>query len=191
MRKVYGVGVNDSKTPVSVYKDGRQTKKPVYAIWAGMLKRCYADSYKKDRPTYSDCTVCEEWHLYSRFEKWMIAQDWVGKQLDKDVIKPGNNVYSPDTCCFVDAEVNGLIKSPFKGNLPPGVSLHKDGGSYEAKISIENKQHRIGFYKTIDDAAKAYAKAKSDRIAEVAMRQSDERIKNGLLRHAKAYRSLI
>lgn len=54
--KVCGVGICD-----------KDTDKEVYKRWIGMLKRCYSEKELIKCPTYIDCSVCEEWHLYSNF----------------------------------------------------------------------------------------------------------------------------
>jgi hypothetical protein len=38
----------------------------------------------------------------------MITKDWIGKQLDKDLIGDGS-IYSPDTCCFIPSRINTVI----------------------------------------------------------------------------------
>jgi hypothetical protein len=54
--------------------------------------------------------VCNEWHNFQNFAEWFCKNycdasmdKW---QLDKDIIVPGNRVYSPETCCFVPNAVN-------------------------------------------------------------------------------------
>jgi len=39
----------------------------------------------------------------------MERQDWEGKHLDKDILIPGNKIYSPDRCIFVSSLINLLI----------------------------------------------------------------------------------
>lgn len=43
-----------------------------------------------------------------------------------------------------------------------GVCFHKAVGKYEAKISINNKQISLGFYKTPEDAEQVYLKTKRE-----------------------------
>ena len=56
--KVFGKGINDTENA----KD--------YQTWHSMLRRCYSPVYKKDRPTYEGCEVCDEWLRLSTFKKW-------------------------------------------------------------------------------------------------------------------------
>ena len=41
----------------------------------------------------------------------MNCTDISNRQLDKDVLVPGNKVYSPETCHFVSREVNCMFRS--------------------------------------------------------------------------------
>ena len=62
----------------------------------GMLKRCYGEGVCY-RPSYEGCVVDEEWHLFSEFKKFYDAKYIPGCELDKDLIFPGNKVYSSKT----------------------------------------------------------------------------------------------
>lgn len=93
MKLVYGVGINDCPK-------GETKGNKIYKTWAGMLKRCYSDAYHIERPTYKDCKVCGEWLTYSNFAEWAKTQDYEGKQLDKDIITPGNKIYCPENVCL-------------------------------------------------------------------------------------------
>ena len=101
-RLVCGVGVNDLRF---IKADrGMKNRCPFYPRWRGMLQRCYCSM--EYRPTYKECFVCEDWLIFSNFKEWMKTQDWKDKHLDKDILKPGNKVYSLDTCCFVTPHDN-------------------------------------------------------------------------------------
>lgn len=184
-RLVLGVGINDAGYVVNRTEGGNKWRCPYYKTWLAMLERCYSKPNKR-RDYVGNC-VCREWLTFSAFKAWMEKQDWKGKQLDKDVLVVGNKHYSPETCLFVDSTVNGLLKTAkaIRGDLPIGVSRHKKGGAFEAKISINNKQVRLGFFKCPKQAHKAWVKAKVARIIEVAREQEDKRIVSGLVRHAR------
>lgn len=82
---VYGVGITDTKHAVTV--GGRPIK--TYDTWVGVLERCYSAVWQARRPTYIGCTVEDSWLHFSVFERWMLEQDYVGKELDKDLLIPG------------------------------------------------------------------------------------------------------
>ena len=64
---VCGVGVNDTDTPTQTCS--------YYGRWKNMLKRCYDKRYMSKHPTYKDCSVCDDWLIYSNFKAWLISQE--------------------------------------------------------------------------------------------------------------------
>lgn len=133
MRKLlFGVAINDADYTVRVkqtvgYVDGKQKQKtvwmcPFYAAWSDMLSRCYSEGLKSEFPTYRDASVCEQWLRLSTFTSWMQSQEWKGMQLDKDLLFPGNKLYSPETCVFVSRQVNMFMteQQSTKSKLPIG-----------------------------------------------------------------------
>ena len=141
---VYGVGVNDLGYRTQVYEDlpkngGRRVRETVfkckyYTVWTNMLKRCYSNKYLESNPTYIGTSVCSEWLSATAFKKWMEQQDWRDKCLDKDIIVPGNKLYSPDTCAFVLEATNTFVTASdaSRGEHPIGVHLLKRTGKYQA-----------------------------------------------------------
>ena len=108
-----------------------------------MLKRCYSSRYHKTRPSYIGCSVCPEWRYFSKFCLWMENQKWEGMELDKDLLVKGNQVYGPDTCCFLPGAINSLFShgQKKKNNLHEGVTLNSNG-TYRVRVKIRpNKQY--------------------------------------------------
>ena len=60
---VCGVGVLGTKYPPSI--SGVLTRE--YALWQGMLQRCYSDNFKKKNPTYEGCEVSDNLKSYEYF----------------------------------------------------------------------------------------------------------------------------
>jgi len=181
---VYGVGVNDADNAVTKLVDGKRVASNFYSIWARMFKRCYSDKYHAEYPTYIDCTVCAEWVSFIAFRAWMMEQDWEGKDLDKDIIKPGNKVYSPDTCAFVDRKINTLVGGKPPRDLPLGVFL-TDTGKYQAECEVDGKRCYLGRFDDKYEAGRVYSEFKAKVIIRAALTQPDRRVFLGLLRHAK------
>ena len=138
MRKVVGVGINDVELsgPACTARDssGKKYNYPDYAMWYGMLVRCYSKKWKDKIPSIRESTCCEEWLLRSNFQIWYNSQevyrDNSGKVLglDKDMLIHGNKVYSPETCCLVPDYINTLMNfrpSP-DSSLPMWVAEVKD-----------------------------------------------------------------
>lgn len=185
---VHGVGINDAPYKVNYHSGKKLTRCPFYTAWTNMLKRCYSLCASKNDPTYADCYVCDEWLLFTNFKDWMKKQNWNGKELDKDVIIPGNKIYHPSGCAFVDGELNSLLcdSAAIRGDLPIGVSLSKrTKKEYRATIKLSGKKTHIGRYNSASEANKAYVKEKVKYILSFAEKQTDNRLRNGLILHAK------
>lgn len=180
---VYGIGINDAEYRVCQMVDGKSVIDKYYKKWSAMLERCYCDKSQKKRPAYIGCTVCDEWLSFMTFRSWMMKQDWEGKHLDKDILVPGNKVYSPKNCIFVSIEINSLLTdhAAARGDYPQGVSWHKRVKKYSSNINKYGKRSHIGYYDSILLAETAYKNAKSLHLKEVAMSQSDIKLKNALL----------
>jgi len=183
---VYGVGINDASYIITDNSSGKQNICPYYQSWKAMIGRCYSAKEHKRRPTYIDCSVCESWILFSNFKEWMKIQDWEGKQLDKDIINPGNKVYSPESCAFVTRDINQIIcdAGAIRGVYPVGVSLSKSCNKFEVHARIWGVRENLGYYKDVDDASTAYKKAKREYMLEIASILLDKRVADGLRRHA-------
>lgn len=184
-RIVYGVGINDAEYVVNA-TDGSERCK-YYTAWSGMIRRAYS-SYAK---CYVGVTVCEEWKTFSVFREWMKTQDWEGKELDKDLIYPGNKIYGPDRCVFIPGPLNRLfgMKRRRADNLPIGVVFDKSRDKFHAKITVNSKQIMLGRHDTVEKAHSAYLTAKIGAFADAIVEQTDERIIQGLCRHIKVLES--
>lgn len=142
-----------------------------YIVWSGMLYRCYGDLTAKKYPTYADVKVCEEWYNFQNFAHWYCNTGYynMSYELDKDLLFPGNRVYSPNTCCMVPQEINNVVSgnNPRKTNLPTGV--YQNGNGFQVKIA---NQH-VGFFGTQDIAAQHYVETKQLATLELANKWKD------------------
>ncbi len=185
-RPVQGVGINDVEYSISyIGSDGKVKRCPYYMRWCSILNRCFSKDFHKKNPTYKEVTVCSEWLYLSNFRGWMEKQDWKGKELDKDIIIPDNQHYSPETCVFVDKRINLLLstKTNNKGKYKRGVSQTKRG-KFMSSCNDGTKGVCLGYFDTEEEAYSAYVHFKSDIIIRVADEQEDSRIREGLLLHA-------
>ena len=184
---VHGVGVNDADYVVRPKgPDGKVRTCPYYRAWTNMLARAYYQKCQAMYPTYVGVTVCEEWHSFMAFRAWMMTQDWEGKQLDKDVIVPGNKVYSPATCAFVSHEVNLLLvdSAASRGKWPIGVDWRKSKRKFRAQIRENGRQRELGTFTTPEAAHRAWRKEKVRIVRTAAHECDDPRVSAGLLRHS-------
>jgi hypothetical protein len=198
---VYGVGVNDADYKVKVfetigYVDGKQKQKlvwvcPFYHAWTNMLARGYSEKYRLKRPTYKNVTVCEQWHLFSTFKRWMEEQDYEGKQLDKDILVLGNKEYNPATCVFVSQGVNSfLIESDAsRGECKIGCCWHKANNKFMAQCNnpFTGKNEYIGYYTDELAAHEAWLTRKIEYAYALAAIQTDERVAKALIDRYENY----
>lgn len=184
---LFGVGVRDTEKPVNWLVNGKRKTCPYYLKWRGVLNRCYSETFLKNKPSYIGCTASEEWLKFSNFKRWMDQQDWRGKDLDKDIIKPGNKIYSPEFCCFVPQDLNKLLtdRKTERGKWPVGVHWNKGIQKFEARCNANGKRRCLGSYDTPEKASGAYRSFKASLILDKAREQSDIRIASGLIAHAQ------
>lgn len=173
MTLIYGIGINNSDYPVS--------KCPFYKKWSDMLRRCYSEKFQHKQPAYKGCAVCDEWLLFSNFRDWMSCQNWKGKQLDKDLLLPGNKLYSPDRCLFVSREINNLFTGSPKGRKT-GVFQCKERGKYVAYCNLYGKTKYLGRFLEEREAKEEYRKCKKAYVLEIAEKNiEDEKLYNALV----------
>ena len=163
---IFGVAHNDC--------DGDSHTK-AYIHWRNMLARCFDEKYKKVSPTYTNCSCCEEWLLFSNFKRWYESFNYPDYHLDKDILVKNNKVYSPETCCLVPPEINTLFtkRQNDRGKQPIGVCYIKRSGKYSATIHKMRNVH-LGFFDTPEEAFQAYKSAKEQYVKELATQYFQE-----------------
>lgn len=178
-RLVCGVGINDL-----AYSGGNNRLCPFYQTWAHMMKRCYSEDQQRKRPTYIGCTVSSEWIYFSNFKDWMQRQTWLGNELDKDVLVPGNKLYSPDTCVFISAALNCFLteRGRARGDYPLGVQRIKGKDVYRSRCwnPFIGKRELVGDFKDPDSAHAAWRARKHQHACRYADMQTDLRIAQAL-----------
>lgn len=163
-------------SPMYINGDGKYRNTNQYAIWNGMLNRCYNPKYHEKKPTYIRCTVCEEWLNFQVFSKWYDENYYQIEnevmQIDKDIICKGNKIYSPNTCCFVTIKINSMFTKCDKARGQEYIGVTKKNNKFEMKLSmsINNDRKRIiecGFNTSLE-AHLAYKQAKEEYIQQIA-----------------------
>ena len=156
----YGVGINDADYMTTPTVDGAVLCDPAYRAWYSMLQRAYDKKLHDRQQTYSDVTVCKEWHSFSAFRAWWLASYREGWQLDKDLLVVGNREYGPDACIYVPRWLNNFTtdSGASRGELPIGVRLDTRRGKYMAQCCnpITGKQHNLGYFTTPAAAHEAW-----------------------------------
>lgn len=178
-RTVYDIGyIGIGEHAIKIGND----KTPAYRVWHEMIARCYAEAQKEKAPTYFNiATVCEEWKCYQTFAEWYKGEQYECDErlhLDKDILYPGNKVYSPYTCMLVPQRINSIFSNKSnKRKLPTGVKKHDQG--YQAEYSGKN----LGVFRTVEKAFEAYAREKENAVKIMADEYKDvipEKVYNAL-----------
>lgn len=174
MRKpLYGKGINDSDY---VTQPSVGERCPFFDRWHSMIRRCYS-SNKSQR--YDGCTVSSEWLTFSKFKEWMISQEWEGMALDKDILIPGNKIYSKENCVFVPQYVNSAFSG--SGNdgkvscLPLGVTRKPrlKTNPYIAQGVELNVRTHLGVHSTPELAHRAWLNWRMDSIYKVIVKYTE------------------
>lgn len=170
---VLEVGITGNKYPTKI--NGKHISE--YVAWHNIISRSYSKKDKIKNPTYIDVSCCDEWSNYENFYKWLHSQENFNKWLngdkwaiDKDILIKGNKIYSPEACCLVPQNVNGLFvkNNMYRNNLPIGVI--KNGAGFQAHCNnpLTHKYENLGTYRTPTEAFLVYKKRKEDIIKQVA-----------------------
>ena len=153
-----------------------KTTEKSYITWQSMIVRCYSDKSRDYHRSYSNVTICKEWHLFSNFKKWFDKHFVDGWALDKDILAKGNKEYAPDKCCFVPSELNSIIlkSNKSRGKYPIGVSYIKKLNKFRADYSSKDKKVYLGLFNSQQDAFNAYKESKEKHIKKVADKYKDQ-----------------
>ena len=193
-KAIFGVGANDAHYATQPRVNGKQIKDPACIAWAGMLRRAYDPKFHAVKPTYSDVTVCKEWHSFRAFRAWWIENYREGWHLDKDLLAAGNREYGPDACIYIPGWLNNftLDHGASRGEFPIGVCLDKRSGKYqsECRNPITGKKHYIGYFTTPEAAHDAWLKRKLELADQLKpeMDAIDQRIHPNVVTIIKALR---
>ena len=199
-RLVYGVGIMDLDYVTNKYRNlgiiggkRRQIRVwqcPYYSAWVNMLARCYSPKTHEKCPTYLGCSVYEGWLVFSNFKMWMGTQDWINKQLDKDILFQGNKVYSPETCVFINQNVNKFIldSAATRGDYLIGVSWDKERCKYLSQCTDgQGRKKFLGRFDTELEAHKAWLAFKLEQAKLLAAEQTDPRVAKALIDRYENY----
>lgn len=130
-----------------------------YAIWSNIKDRIN----DKDKPTYDNSTISDEWLIFDNFKNWCIENYVSNWKLDKDLLILNNKIYSSKTCCFLPELLNVQFKKyPKIKNIPLGV-IYKNNNW---KINLNNKEYP-NIFNTSEEAFNFYLKEKLNYIKKL------------------------
>jgi len=158
---------------------------PFYQSWQNMFQRCYSEIRHARNPSYIGCHVDPAWHSFMAFRTWMESQPWEGMHLDKDVLFPGNKLYSPETCIFITSQLNKFLcdAGAIRGDWPIGVCWAKREEKFLSRCCdpFDNGKHKfLGYFDCPKAAHHAWRVAKHAHACRYADMQSDPRIAKAL-----------
>ena len=118
-------------------------KTQAYMTYANVVKRAKTGGeYQAKNPAYiGTSNGFEDFQAFADWATQQIGYGVPGFELDKDLLVPGNKVYSQETCCFLPKEINtALIRdhSSKTSGFPVGIYRHNKNGLV-AKTSIRGK----------------------------------------------------
>lgn len=152
-RGMCGIGYNGMAVGKGIYEKS-------YIKWKDMMQRCHdKEVHKKYKPEYADKCVCEEWQNYANFKRWYDEHHVFGNRidLDKDILKPGNKEYSPETCVLIEHYINTI----FERHASDNIYENEDG-----KYFVGSNRKKV--YETYDEVFEFACNKKKERIEKVA-----------------------
>jgi hypothetical protein len=140
-------------------------------VWEDMKLRCTLDSSQQRKfPKYIGCTMSKNFEDFQFFVEWHMAQigfGLPGYHIDKDMLVPGNKLYSENTCVLIPAALNtfAVYHDASRGLYPVGVSLH-GSGKFSATVAINGKSKHLGLFTTPEKAFERYKTIKEKLAKE-------------------------
>lgn len=155
-KNIYGLGINDIQAKNSC---------EFYRTWKRVLQRTISPKRDVYYPSYIGVAVTEEWLRLSSFKMWMESQPYAGLEIDKDILKLGAKIYSPETCMFVPPRINLLLGTSDgkRGEYPLGVCLHNNGRN---RFMAKSGGEYLGLFSCPLEAHKAWQNRKASQIIE-------------------------
>lgn len=173
---IYGYGRNDIGY-------GNAKGNILYECWRRLVLRCCDKKFKRKNIHYKDTKIIPEWLIASNFINWASLQQWEGRQIDKDILYPDANLYSPETCAFVLPVTNNFVlaRERGRGDYPLGCCEVKTN-KFQSYCSnpFTKKQEFLGMFTTPEQAHEAWRKRKHELAQLVAATEADPRIVEAL-----------
>lgn len=140
------------------------SKTEMCRMYHNMYDRCYSSAYHERSPQYKDCEMCPEWlDDKNNFYDWVLENYYtIDKEqidLDKDILVKGNKIYSPDTCIFAPHSINTYFE-----NLTREPVYLQKLNKYRMDIWIEDRNVRLGYFDSEEEAKKMYIRHKEAAI---------------------------
>jgi len=200
MEEIYKDRVNKDGYYVQQYTvDGKRKNTRLYNLWDSLSKRSNPTRKFLERfPSYEGCE--NKFTTFQSFAVWCVSQDGYTEvdsnnkvwHLDKDVLYPGNKIYSPTTCCFVPEEVNCALTycTQARGDFPLGVysrKLKSGKTVYRSTTRIAGERVNVGPFTTAELAHRHWQLSKIEAFVTLREKYSEyPNIFAGLSRHIES-----
>lgn len=132
-------------------------------LWNNIKERCKINGVTQKRsPTYKGAVnLFEGFQQFTEWNKKQIGYN-MGYQLDADILKKGNKVYSPSTCVLIPPSLNKFLETSQgrRGNWPQGI--WESNGKLICEITVFGENKHLGSFnlEDVDLAREIYKKAK-------------------------------
>lgn len=145
-------------------------------MWYGMRARCKEGGIQQEkRNTYVGCV--NGFGSKKEFVSWAQLQPGFGMfdgngrryQLDKDLLFPGNKIYSAERCSIIPSFINALMLD-CGSKTETGAAWHRVTGMWQARVQTLEGRVYLGIYDTAQDAHSAWRKAKARAISDAVSR---------------------
>jgi len=131
----------------------------LYNIWLNMKNRCYGKAKSKERDTYKDLDVCDDWrNSFISFEKWSLMN---GYSADLSIDRINNDYgYYPENCRWANNSLQNCNNRTIRSNNTSGfrgVYYYEDRNKkWWAYINKDSKRKSLGYFYSPMQAAYAY-----------------------------------
>ena len=143
---------------IGIGKYSKKSHNKIYQTWRDMINRAYNKNIHETYPTYTDATVCKDWHNFQNYAKWHECNYMDGYHLDKDLLSC-DKIYSSETCIFIPSKLNLFLSNKHLDNTSGyiGVCYHQSSNKWRASISnMDRKTKCLGYFNSKQEASTAY-----------------------------------
>lgn len=141
-----------------------QTEHNLYRIYHGIKSRCLNDK-GKDYPRYGGqgIKLCDRWSGVDGFFNFI---EDMGERPDGYTIDRIDYLgdYSPENCRWADVNTQALNRSNVKNR---GVIYYPELDKYRARITVNGKNHNIGWFEDKDEAIQKRKQAELELLGYI------------------------
>lgn len=137
----------NNKTQPDIYRDGRWLKRSYLGdkytwtvsgvLWNNIKERCTPGSATQKRePSYVGSK--NEFESFESFVEWNREQVGygLGYEVDSDILKPENKIYSRDTCLLIPGSLNKFLQAHPRSRFQVPVGMTLKNGKLWVRLLI-------------------------------------------------------